>query len=69
MRALFVSLLVALVLPVSSEARDATPPPVAPRKAVTTTHHGVQLTDDYAWMRTAKPEAVLSKPDLLEPAI
>jgi oligopeptidase B len=69
MRALFVSLLVAFVLPVSSEARDASPPPVAPRKAVTTTHHGVQLTDDYAWMRTAKPEAVLSKPDLLEPAI
>lgn len=70
MRSLFFCLFAALAaVPLDGEARDATPPPVAARKPVTMTHHGVQLTDDYAWMRTAKPEAVLSKPDLLEPAI
>ncbi|RTL71547.1 MAG: S9 family peptidase [Hyphomicrobiales bacterium] len=70
MRPLFFCLFAALaVVPLAGEARDAAPPPVAARKPLTTTHHGVQITDDYAWMRTARPEAVLSKPDLLEPAI
>ena len=50
-------------------ASDANPPPVAARKPVTSTHHGVRLSDDYAWMRTAKPEAILTRPELLEAPI
>jgi oligopeptidase B len=32
---------------------DATPqhPPVAPRKPASVTHHGITITDDYAWLR------------------
>ncbi len=32
---------------------DATPqhPPVAPRKPASVTHHGITVTDDYAWLR------------------
>ncbi|MBO9498139.1 MAG: S9 family peptidase [Novosphingobium sp.] len=32
---------------------DATPvaPPVAPKKPHTSTHHGISVTDDYAWLR------------------
>ncbi|MDX2201875.1 MAG: S9 family peptidase [Hyphomicrobiaceae bacterium] len=62
--------LAALVaLPGGGRARDDNPPPVAPRKPVTTTHHGVALSDDYAWMRTARPDAILTAPELLEEPI
>jgi oligopeptidase B len=32
---------------------DATPqhPPIAPRKSASVTHHGITITDDYAWLR------------------
>ncbi len=52
-----------------SSARDVEAPPKAQRKPVTRTVLGQKITDDYAWMRTAKPEAALSNPDRLEPAI
>lgn len=50
-------------------ARDAVVAPEAPRKPSVRTVHGVTLRDDYGWMRTAKPEAVLSDPEALEPRI
>ncbi len=58
-----------LIMGAAAAARDTDPPPQAMRKPVTTTQHGVRLTDDYAWMRTAHPEAVLSQPELLEAPI
>ncbi len=69
-RALPMAMAIALVVSASpSFARDEDAPPKAQRKPVTRIVHGQKLTDDYAWMRTAKPEAVLSSPERLEPAI
>ena len=45
--------------------KSATPrPPVAAKRPTTTTHHGIDLTDDYAWLRDpgypeVKDEAIL----------
>ena len=44
-------------------------PPVANRSPVTVTHHGVTLTDDYAWLRAANWQEVMRKPDLLDAGI
>jgi oligopeptidase B len=46
----------------SAEAR----PPVAARRPVTAEHHGIQHSDDYAWLRTANLEQVLQRPGALE---
>ncbi len=52
-----------------SPAAEAPPPPMAERKPVTTEHHGIAITDDYAWLRTSKLEAVLARPEALEAPI
>jgi len=44
-------------------------PPVAERRPVTVEHHGIRRTDEYGWLRTAKPDALLQHPESLEPAI
>jgi oligopeptidase B len=44
-------------------------PPVAPRRPVRRTFHGVTLTDDYAWMKDDKWQQVLRNPALLDPGI
>jgi oligopeptidase B len=67
--ALSLAAAVATALSPYAAARDDEAPPKAQRKPVTRTIHGQKLTDDYAWMRTAKPEAALSNPDRLETAI
>ena len=36
-------------------------PPVAARRPVTTTHHGVEISDDYAWLRDPGYPAVTDK--------
>lgn len=55
------------LLPQQTLSAAETPrPPVAERKPVTTQHHGVPLTDDYAWMRTRNLEKVLQRPEALE---
>jgi oligopeptidase B len=40
-------------------------PPAARREPVTATHHGVVLTDDYAWLRAANWQEVMRKPETL----
>jgi len=45
------------------------PPPVAPRRPVTATHHGVTLVDDYAWLRAPNWQDVMREPALLDPEI
>ena len=40
--------------------------PSAERRVRTSRHFGMLLSDDYAWLRTAKPEAVLARPEALE---
>ncbi len=52
-----------------SLADAALRPPVARRTAVTATHHGITLSDDYAWLRAANWQDVMRQPDLLEPEI
>ncbi|MEZ5900674.1 MAG: S9 family peptidase [Hyphomicrobiaceae bacterium] len=43
--------------------------PLAPRRAVRSTHHGVELVDDYAWLRAPNWQEVMRNPTLLDPEI
>ncbi len=43
--------------------------PVAKRVAVTASHHGVALSDDYAWLRASNWQEVIRDPALLDPDI
>ena len=44
-------------------------PPRAPRKPVTAVHHGVEVVDDYAWLRAPNWQEVMRDPSVLEPEI
>lgn len=44
-------------------------PPFAEKRPVVTTIHGVDLVDDYAWLRADNWQDVLREPDLLDPGI
>jgi oligopeptidase B len=44
-------------------------PPVARKKPVVSTHHGVTLTDDYGWLRADNWQDVMRDPQLLDPEI
>jgi oligopeptidase B len=44
-------------------------PPVAARRPVTAVHHGVTLTDDYAWLRQSNWQEMMRDPSLLDPDI
>jgi oligopeptidase B len=44
-------------------------PPIAQRRPVTSTHHGVMLVDDYAWLRAANWRDVMRAPALLDAEI
>jgi oligopeptidase B len=49
--------------------RPVETPPVAPKRSVRRTFHGVTTTDDYAWLKDANWQQVLRNPALLEPDI
>ena len=53
--------------PVSRAALPS--PPQAARRPVRSTHHGVTLVDDYAWLRAANWQDVMRAPELLDPEI
>src|SRR5262245_63363884 len=61
-----ISILAIGFLEYSSLAAEPPSPPVAQRRPVTTHHHGIRLTDDYAWLRTEDPEEVVEEPAALE---
>lgn len=44
-------------------------PPIAARKTTTSSHHGITLADDYAWLRAANWQEVMRDPAVLEPEI
>ncbi|HWV82426.1 MAG TPA: S9 family peptidase [Hyphomicrobiaceae bacterium] len=44
-------------------------PPRAPRKPVTAVHHGVEIVDDYAWLRAPNWQEVMRDPSVLDPEI
>ena len=44
-------------------------PPRAPKKPVTVVHHGINLTDDYGWLRAANWQEVMRDPAVLDDAI
>lgn len=44
-------------------------PPQAARRPVSSIHHGVNLTDDYAWLRAENWQDVMRDPALLDPEI
>src|SRR5947208_16783883 len=43
--------------------------PVAPRRPHSFTHHGITVTDDYAWLKDEKWQEVLRDPKVLDPDI
>ncbi|MEO6091693.1 MAG: S9 family peptidase [Novosphingobium sp.] len=47
----------------ASSTKTRAAPPVAPKKPLSATHHGVTLTDDYAWLRDP------GYPEVTDPAI
>jgi oligopeptidase B len=51
------------------DAAEPPRPPVTKRTPVTTEHHGVAITDDYAWLKSGKPEDILEEPETLESPI
>ena len=44
-------------------------PPVAAKRPAPFTHHGITVTDDYAWLKDAKWQEVLRDPSVLDPDI
>jgi oligopeptidase B len=44
-------------------------PPVAPRRPHSFTHHGITVTDDYAWLKDENWQEVLREPSVLKPDI
>src|SRR5882724_11632026 len=44
-------------------------PPIAQRRPLTRTFHGIELTDDYAWLKDKRWQEVLRDPTVLEPDI
>ena len=44
-------------------------PPVAPRHPHRFTHHGITVTDDYAWLKDENWQEVLRDPSVLKPDI
>jgi oligopeptidase B len=44
-------------------------PPVAPRRPHSFTHHGITVTDDYAWLKDENWQEVLRDPSVLKPDI
>ena len=44
-------------------------PPLAPKRPLVRTFHGIALADDYAWLKDANWQQVLRDPSLLDPAI
>jgi oligopeptidase B len=44
-------------------------PPVAERRPVFSVHHGVELADEYAWLRAANWQEVMRDPSVLDPNI
>lgn len=50
-------------------SRPAAPQPLAERRPVTSSHHGVTLVDDYGWLRAENWQDVMRKPDLLDAGI
>ncbi len=44
-------------------------PPRAAKRPVSATHHGVTLTDDYAWLRAPNWQEVMRDPTVLDAEI
>jgi len=49
--------------------KSASLPPVAPRRPHSFTAHGINVTDDYAWLKDANWQEVLHDPSVLDPDI
>ncbi|MGL4488685.1 MAG: S9 family peptidase, partial [Rhizobiaceae bacterium] len=53
----------------NSPFKSSIVPPVAEKRPVSDTRHGITRTDDYAWLRADNWQAVFRDPDVLDPAI
>ncbi len=48
---------------------DLPAPPIAQKKATKSTHHGIEIWDDYAWIRDDNWQQVMRDPSVLDPEI
>jgi oligopeptidase B len=53
----------------TSKADASARAPITPRRPVVVRHHGIEVVDDYAWLRTSKWRDVLADPSALEPEL
>jgi oligopeptidase B len=53
----------------SSAVMNSKTPPVAPRRPHSFTHHGITVSDDYAWLKDENWQEVLREPSVLKPDI
>jgi oligopeptidase B len=53
----------------NSISLPAAKPPRAEQRPSEFTHHGVQVSDDYAWLRASNWQEVMREPEKLDPAI
>jgi oligopeptidase B len=53
----------------SSLVMNSKAPPIAPRRPHSFTHHGITVTDDYAWLKDDNWQEVLRDPSVLQPDI
>lgn len=53
----------------SSSGSAAPSPPIAAKQKCEVIHHGITLSDPYAWLRSAEWQAVMRDPAVLEPEI
>jgi oligopeptidase B len=49
--------------------RSRAAPPLAPKRPVSVTHHGITVTDDYGWLRAPNWQEVMRDPTVLDPDI
>ncbi|RTL68179.1 MAG: S9 family peptidase [Hyphomicrobiales bacterium] len=57
------------MLPLDRKASGGPAAPIAAKRPSTSVHHGIELVDDYAWLRADNWQEVMRDPSVLDPEI